>query len=64
MDTPFANTSPLTGMPVFESCEITKEYQMGEVKIQALRGVDLDLFQGEFGGTEVHWEGAIERCAG
>jgi putative ABC transport system ATP-binding protein len=34
--------------PVFEARGITKDYQMGEVKIQALRGVDLDLFQGEF----------------
>jgi putative ABC transport system ATP-binding protein len=49
------NTSPpppeqsLTrGPAVFEARGITKEYQMGEVKIQALRGVDLDLFQGEF----------------
>jgi putative ABC transport system ATP-binding protein len=33
---------------VFEARGITKDYQMGEVKIQALRGVDLDLFQGEF----------------
>ncbi|HSH17446.1 MAG TPA: ABC transporter ATP-binding protein [Verrucomicrobiae bacterium] len=33
---------------VFEARGVTKVYQMGEVKIQALLGVDLDLFQGEF----------------
>jgi putative ABC transport system ATP-binding protein len=39
---------PARGTAVFEARGITKVYQMGEVKIQALRGVDLDLFQGEF----------------
>lgn len=33
---------------VFEARGITKVYQMGEVKVQALRGVDLDLYEGEF----------------
>jgi putative ABC transport system ATP-binding protein len=32
---------------VFEARNLTKTYQMGEVEVQALRGVDLDLFEGE-----------------
>ena len=34
--------------PVFEVRGVTKVYDMGEVQVQALRGVDLDLFDGEF----------------
>ncbi|MCF8160922.1 MAG: ABC transporter ATP-binding protein [Polaromonas sp.] len=34
--------------PVFVVRGLTKVYQMGEVRVQALRGVDLDLFDGEF----------------
>ena len=33
---------------VFEARGITKVYDMGEVQVQALRGVDLDLYSGEF----------------
>jgi len=33
---------------VFVARGITKVYQMGEVQVQALRGVDLDLYEGEF----------------
>lgn len=33
---------------VFQARGITKTYHVGEVDVQALRGVDLDLFQGEF----------------
>jgi putative ABC transport system ATP-binding protein len=33
--------------PVFEARGLTKVYQMGEVQVHALRGVDLDLFAGE-----------------
>ena len=33
---------------VFEARGITKVYHMGEVDVHALRGVDLDLFEGEF----------------
>lgn len=33
---------------VFQARGITKIYEMGEVKVPALRGVDLDLYQGEF----------------
>jgi putative ABC transport system ATP-binding protein len=36
------------GLPVFEARGITKVYGLGEVEVQALRGVDLDLFEGEF----------------
>jgi len=32
---------------VFEARGITKIYQVGETAVQALRGVDLDLYQGE-----------------
>ncbi|MBI4291218.1 MAG: ABC transporter ATP-binding protein [Betaproteobacteria bacterium] len=34
--------------PVFAARGLTKVYQMGEVRVQALRGVDLDLYAGEF----------------
>ena len=33
---------------VFSAREITKVYHMGEVDVHALRGVDLDLYRGEF----------------
>lgn len=33
---------------VFQARGITKVYQLGEVQVNALRGVDLDLYQGEF----------------
>jgi putative ABC transport system ATP-binding protein len=34
--------------PVFTARGLVKVYRMGEVEVQALRGVDLDLFDGEF----------------
>ena len=34
--------------PVFIARDITKVYHMGEVDVHALRGVDIDLFEGEF----------------
>lgn len=33
---------------VFHAEGITKVYRMGEVEVHALRGIDLDLFRGEF----------------
>jgi putative ABC transport system ATP-binding protein len=33
---------------VFSVSELTKTYQAGEVEIQALRGIDLELYAGEF----------------
>ncbi len=33
---------------VFQARNITKVYHMGEVDVQALRGVDLDLYESEF----------------
>src|SRR5690242_14156682 len=34
--------------PVFHMHGVTKVYRMGEVEVHALRGVDLDLYAGEF----------------
>lgn len=36
------------GTAVFEARGLTKVYHMGEVDVHALRGVDLELFPGEF----------------
>jgi putative ABC transport system ATP-binding protein len=33
---------------VFEARGLTKAYRMGDVEVHALRGVDLELYQGEF----------------
>lgn len=33
---------------IFQVRDVTKVYQMGEVQVHALRGVDLDLYKGEF----------------
>ncbi len=42
------NTEPATaGTPVFHVHGLTKVYEMGEVKVEALRGVDFDLIPGE-----------------
>lgn len=37
-----------TRSPVFEVLGVSKIYQMGEVKVKALRGVDLKLYESEF----------------
>jgi len=41
-------TLETTSAPVFEAQGITKVYQMGEVEVHALRGIDLELLEGEF----------------
>ncbi|WP_426663717.1 ABC transporter ATP-binding protein [Rhodanobacter aciditrophus] len=40
--------SPSSPAPVFRAQGLTKVYRMGEVEVHALRGVDLELFPGEF----------------
>jgi putative ABC transport system ATP-binding protein len=44
--------APITGRtaeaPVFRATGLTKIYRMGEVEVPALRGVDLELYDGEF----------------
>ena len=39
---------PNNPAPIFQARGITKVYHVGEVDVHALRGVDLDLFTGEF----------------
>lgn len=41
-------SSPKTGeTAVFQTCGLTKIYRMGEVEVQALRGIDIELYSGE-----------------
>jgi putative ABC transport system ATP-binding protein len=37
-----------TGAPIIEVSGLTKTYHVGDVEVQALRGVDLQIAQGEF----------------
>jgi putative ABC transport system ATP-binding protein len=51
MSQPDSGMSPgaasLATRPVFVARDLTKVYDMGEIKVDALRGVDFDLFPGE-----------------
>jgi putative ABC transport system ATP-binding protein len=42
------SAQPKNGNAVFHMHEVTKLYHVGEVDIHALRGVELDLYRGEF----------------
>jgi putative ABC transport system ATP-binding protein len=44
---PSAEPKHSSNQPVFQARDLTKTYQMGEVQVHALRGVDLDLYAGE-----------------
>src|SRR5512134_3428999 len=44
---PIASDTPPPGNIVFCARGLTKVYDMGEVQVHALRGADLDLFEGE-----------------
>ena len=43
-----SDPAPPSTQPVFAAREITKVYHMGEVEVQALRGVSLELRESEF----------------
>jgi len=48
MDPPAPSQQTAPGEAVFEARGLTKTYRMGDVEVHALRGVDLDLREGEF----------------
>jgi putative ABC transport system ATP-binding protein len=43
-----ADPAAAPDVPVFVARALTKIYRMGEVTVEALRGIDFDLFPGEF----------------
>lgn len=45
---PLASARSPSQMVLFHVRQLAKTYQMGEVTVQALRSVDLDLYEGEF----------------
>ncbi|HEY5997197.1 MAG TPA: ATP-binding cassette domain-containing protein, partial [Candidatus Deferrimicrobiaceae bacterium] len=47
MDDPDVRGGRVPAGAVFRARGLTKVYDMGEVKVHALRGADLDLFEGE-----------------
>lgn len=47
MATELKNNTPGYKGPIFSTRELTKVYTMGEVKVHALRGIDLEIFAGE-----------------
>src|SRR5579872_3707658 len=42
------DASARDGQPVFQVHGVTKVYRTGDVEVQALRGIDLELYAGEF----------------
>jgi len=44
-DPPAADNAPAT---VLQTIAVRKTYQMGEVKVEALRGIDLQVREGDF----------------
>jgi putative ABC transport system ATP-binding protein len=47
IDSPTLERPVRARAPVFAARGLTKVYEMGEVSVQALRGIDFDLFEGE-----------------
>jgi putative ABC transport system ATP-binding protein len=45
---PSPPSPPAPGTLVFAARSLTKTYRMGALEVHALRGIDLDLFEGEF----------------